>query len=77
MTQEELRTGTQRAVFQSFYLLVDVPLLDSLLVRVGDIPYEGDFEAYVAVVAEVVRATLQPRINRLMFELQEAAAGIH
>ena len=68
MTVEDITAAAQRAVFQSLHREVDVALLDTLLARVGEIRYCGDFETYVAVIAEVARATLQPLIDRMTFE---------
>jgi len=68
MTAEDITAAAQRAVFQSLHRDVDVALLEEVLVRVGEIPYADDPETYVAVVVEVVRATLQPLIDRMRFE---------
>ena len=77
MTTAEITAAAQRAVFQSFHGEIDVALLDTLLVRVGAIPYGDDFEAYVAVIVEVVRATLRLHLDALTFACMTTPLTIH
>jgi hypothetical protein len=65
MTPADITAATQQAVVESFQHLVDADVLDTLRARVGEVPYGGDWDTYLAIVTDVTRATLQPRMDAL------------
>lgn len=67
--------AARRSLTESVGPFVDADTLGTLLDRVAEVPYADDVERYVAVVAEVARATLQPVIDKMKAENAEMCAA--